>query len=272
MKNLSTNELSKLIELNRFQHKRTIAYLPIGCMEQHGPFLPLETDCLIAENITMDVSAKLGEKYGGYTLPAIIYTPSKSNTGYCGTVSIKDDIFRKYAKEVCSAIFDSPFDALVIVCGHAGAESSMREVGYWIVNEQYDAGIKCVRPVLVTSLFEAASLIEAKYSQKPGRHADWREFLLLYHLLDDSFFDRKRIDAMKTFERTHSFTLDSSRIYGIPMQLRSVEGVLGNPLPTSDDDWGKLASDLWTFHVDFLAKQISDELDSFWQSRKTAAY
>jgi creatinine amidohydrolase/Fe(II)-dependent formamide hydrolase-like protein len=268
MTNLSTKELLESIDSAHRQGMQTIAYLPVGCMEQHGPFLPLESDSLIAEEISRKIAVQLANTYFGYVLPAISYTPSQSNSDYCGTVSIKDDSFRLYAKAVCSSIMNSPFDALVIICGHGGAECSLREVGYWIVNEQYSKGQNNVRPVLVTSIYEASSIVENRFNQKPGRHADWREFLLLYYILGDKYFTDSKIEAMKTFQSDNSFKLNPSKIYGMPMQYRSVEGILGDPMPAHSEDWSRLSSELWDLLVNHISNEISNELEAFGGFRK----
>lgn len=264
MENLSSRELQELITAARRKDMRFIAYLPVGCFEQHGPFLPLETDSLIALEISRSVARGLKELYYGYVFPPIHYTPSQANADYCGTVSVSDDSFRTYARQSCAAVMQSPFDALVLIAGHAGAEASLREIAFWQVNGQYRSGEKKVRPIFVVSIFEAAALIEERFGQKSGRHADWREFLLLYHILGKGYFTEEKIRAMKNFHANNTFAVGLSRIYGTPMEYRSTEGVLGEPLPMFCDDYDKISFSLWEFLVTNLSKKISDELDGFW--------
>lgn len=265
MVRLTTKELKISIDNAHAKKMRAIAYLPVGCMEQHGPFLPLETDSLIAEEISADISNGLAGKYFGYVFPAIYYTPSQSNVNFCGTASITDHCFRMYAREVCSAIMNSPFDALVMVAGHAGTESSLREIGFWMVNEQFRSGHKNIRPVFVVSVYEASFKIEHMFKQKPGRHADWREFLLLYHILGEKYFTAKKIQEIKDFHAKNTFVINASQVYGAPMEYRSTEGVLGEPLPTMSDDWQTMSSELWEFLVGRLADRITTELENFWR-------
>jgi creatinine amidohydrolase/Fe(II)-dependent formamide hydrolase-like protein len=267
MTNLSTKELRGLIDAAHEQNKRSIAYLPVGCVEQHGPFLPLETDSLIAEHVSLGLLHTLADRYHGYVFPVIHYTPSQSNTNFCGTASVTDHCFRTYAREVCSVIMNSPFDALVTVAGHAGAESSLKEIGFWIVNEQFRKGAEDIRPVFVASIFEASSACEIKFQQKAGRHADWREFLLLYHILGEKYFTEYKIEAIKTFRSQNSFAINASSIYGVPMEYRSTGGILGDPLPSLGSDWEKMSSELWTFLIDNLADRIFNELEGFWKNK-----
>lgn len=263
MKNLSTRELQHLIQTSRQQGKKVLAYLPVGCTEQHGPFLPIEADSLIAEHISYAVRDKLAEKYGGYVFPSICYTPSQSNAHYCGTASITDNSFRIYANEVYSSIMNSEFDALIVMAGHAGAEPSLREIGFWFVNRQYSSGQTKIRPVLVVSIFEVAQLIEKQFGQKPGRHADWREFLLLYHILGREYFTDKKMEELKDFHKSNSFEVVISQIYGVPMEYRSTEGVLGEPLPTFSSDLEQISSKLWEFLIENLSSKTIYEIDNF---------
>ncbi len=50
--NTSYHELSRRLEAA----DRRVALLPIGCMEQHGPELPLETDSLVAKHLCRDLA------------------------------------------------------------------------------------------------------------------------------------------------------------------------------------------------------------------------
>jgi creatinine amidohydrolase len=60
------------------------AVLPIGSFEQHGEFLPLVTDtlvaCLIAERVATD--------HGLFLLPPITISCSHEHAAFTGTVSI----------------------------------------------------------------------------------------------------------------------------------------------------------------------------------------
>ncbi|MBI5075462.1 MAG: creatininase family protein [Nitrospirae bacterium] len=252
------------MELSRTKDLRSIAYLPVGCIEQHGPFLPLETDSLIAQEISRAITAGLKDRYYGYVFPSLHYTPSQANANYCGTASVPDGSFRAYAQEVCSAIMQSPFDALVLIAGHAGTESSLREIAFWLVNGQYCSGEQKVRPVFVVSILEAAALIEEKFGQKSGRHADWREFLLLYHILGRGYFTGEKLQKMKAFHADNTFKISTSRIHGVPMEYRSTEGVLGEPLPSFSDEYEETSSVLWEFLIANLTQKVAGELDGFW--------
>jgi len=269
MKYLSTKELFQQINTARAAGMRSIAYLPFGCIEQHGPFLPLETDSLIAENITLDLHDHLAGFASCYVFPTVSYTPTQSNTGFCGTVSVSNDTFRSYIKDTCLSIMHSPFDALIMICGHSGIEPSLREIGYWMVNDQYRGPAADIKPVLVVSIFEECRELESVFQQKAGRHADWREFLLLYYILGDDFFTEEKMNAMKKFQSQHTFDYCDTHIFGTPMEHRSTHGVIGQPLPALSAPLHILSSKLWMIVLENIANKIKSELSAFWHLKST---
>lgn len=264
---LSYLEMEKGIKDCHRKGQKAIAYLPVGCIEQHGPFLPVETDSLIAKKVAEDMAICLeGKKYWGYVFPTIHYTPTQSNINYIGTISIPDENFRNYARQVCAAIMKSPFDALAVVSGHGPADHSLKEIGFWQVNEQFEKGMKPIRPVITMSISECSTLLEKRFRQKPGRHADWREFLMLYLLLGEEYFDKDRLNALKSFKQNNNFIISTSSIYGVPVELRSTQGVIGEPLPNCDADLRMLAEELWNYLIKHLSEGLHNELKSFFES------
>jgi Creatinine amidohydrolase len=61
-----------------------VAVLPVGSFEQHGDFLPLITDTVVACLIARRVSAD----YGLFLLPPVTLSCSHEHSGFAGTVSV----------------------------------------------------------------------------------------------------------------------------------------------------------------------------------------
>ena len=67
---------------------RTVAILPVGAIEAHGPHLPLDTDVIIADAMARAAAPRLDAH--GLTpllLPALVYTAAPFASGFAGTLS-----------------------------------------------------------------------------------------------------------------------------------------------------------------------------------------
>lgn len=79
-------------EVQDLELDRTVAILPIGAVEAHGPHLPISTDRIIARAMAEDGGRRLCEH--GFTallLPPIDYTSASFAAGFSGTVSIRPE-------------------------------------------------------------------------------------------------------------------------------------------------------------------------------------
>lgn len=264
--NISSWDMQEQIHAARQDGKRVIAFLPVGCTEQHGPFLPLNTDSIIAEGITVSLQAQLQSRYLSFILPAIYYSPTQTNTGYCGTITVQENCFRDYCRQIGQSVMCTQVDALVIVSGHGSADPALKEVAFGLVNHQFEEQRETICPAVVLSMYQNGLDLEALFGQRPGKHADWREFLLLYKILGTAYFDKKRMNALAYFCKNNNFNQDISIIYGVPMKHRSVQGVLGEPLPIKEDDWHLLSERLWEITIEHFSAKLVSELETFWHS------
>lgn len=94
----------------------TLAYLPFGALEQHGPHLPLSTDTLTAQF----VAAALAERDGGVLLPSVPYGDTWNNAGYPGTISLRASTVIAIATDIGEALRTAGAAGLVIVNGDWG--------------------------------------------------------------------------------------------------------------------------------------------------------
>jgi creatinine amidohydrolase len=64
----------------------TIAILPVGSAEQHGPHLPLNTDFVVADSLARDVVAGYGDELGLLLLPSMAVSKSNEHAWSPGTL------------------------------------------------------------------------------------------------------------------------------------------------------------------------------------------
>lgn len=93
-----------------------VAVLPVGSFEQHGEYLPLVTDtvvaCLVAERIAAD--------HGLFLLPPITISCSHEHAGFAGTVSLSARTLMAVIEDIDESLRAAGVENLVIVNGHGG--------------------------------------------------------------------------------------------------------------------------------------------------------
>ena len=99
----------------------SVLCLPMGSMEQHGPHLPLNTDCVIAEALTRRIVARWGDEHDLWQLPAVPVGLSREHAWASGTLSLTVSGMTAYLRDLGREIVRAlPARNLLIVNGHGG--------------------------------------------------------------------------------------------------------------------------------------------------------
>ena len=93
-----------------------LALLPVGSFEQHGDYLPLATDTLVASIIT----SALARRYPVMALPPITISCSHEHAGWPGTVSISAGTLHRIVTDIAGSLSASGIDRLALISGHGG--------------------------------------------------------------------------------------------------------------------------------------------------------
>ncbi|MFF4209184.1 creatininase family protein [Streptomyces sp. NPDC001796] len=96
--------------------RRQVAVLPVGSFEQHGPYLPLATDTLVACAIARELAAA----YPVHLLPPVTISCSHEHAAWPGTVSISSVTLHAVVRDIAASLERSGVQALVLVNGHGG--------------------------------------------------------------------------------------------------------------------------------------------------------
>lgn len=106
-------------ELAALDRSRTVAILPVGATEAHGPHLPLATDVIIAEAMARRGAELLSERGATVVVtPALAYTVATYAAGFSGTVSIRPETATALVEDVASALSRHGIRWLAIANAH----------------------------------------------------------------------------------------------------------------------------------------------------------
>jgi creatinine amidohydrolase len=92
------------------------AVLPVGSFEQHGDYLPLITDTVIASVIARE----LASAYPLLQLPPVTISCSHEHSAWRGTVSISSSTLHSVIDDIYRSITDAGLTSLVILNCHGG--------------------------------------------------------------------------------------------------------------------------------------------------------
>jgi creatinine amidohydrolase len=98
----------------------TIAILPIGSAEQHGPHLPLNTDLVVADSLARDVVAGHGDELGLLLLPSMAVSKSNEHAWSPGTLWLSAATMLAVLDEIARCVATTPARKLVFLNGHGG--------------------------------------------------------------------------------------------------------------------------------------------------------
>jgi len=152
----------------------SLAVLPVGSTEQHGPHAPLGTDMLTAEAVAAaGVDAYHDET--GVDIPVAPTIPvavAEEHRAFDGTLWVSPDTFRAYVRETVASLAHHGFDRIVIVNGHGGNVGALGELSGTISRHDDAYAV-------------AFTWFEGVDSDVPMGHGGPRETAVLRHIRPD---------------------------------------------------------------------------------------
>jgi creatinine amidohydrolase len=241
-------------ELGDYVAEESLAVVPLGSTEQHGPHLPLATDHLIAENLAHEAT----DRTDVLCTPTVNVGVSPHHCQFHGTMWVEPPAFRDYVASFARNLSYHGIDRIVFVNAHGGNTVHLREVGRrlrsdgtayaieWMWNESI--------PDLVDDLFE-----------KNGPHGGPKETAMIQHIApelvrndqleaarDGGITDLDEADALVHGARTFYDSIDNTE-----------NGVLGDQTDATPEKGERLfeaATDQLVKLLDWLDAQPLDAL------------
>jgi creatinine amidohydrolase len=171
-------------ELGDYFENESLALVPLGSTEQHGPHLPLATDHLIAEAYAREAS----ERTGYLCTPTINIGVSPHHRQFHGTMWVDAPTFRDYVESFTRNLAYHGIDRVIYVNAHGGNVDHLREVGRRLRDEEVLYAIEWMWndsiPDLVDDLFD-----------QNGPHGGPKETAMIQHLRPELVREDRLEDA-----------------------------------------------------------------------------
>ena len=106
-------------QVAQLERERTIAILPVGAIEAHGPHLPLSTDHVISEAMARTGAELLGEQgYEAVVLPPLDFTAASFAEAFPGTISLRPSTVVALLEDVARSLAAHGINYLAIANSH----------------------------------------------------------------------------------------------------------------------------------------------------------
>ncbi|MEU8033639.1 creatininase family protein [Streptomyces sp. NPDC049099] len=219
-----------------------VAVLPVGSFEQHGPFLPLATDTLVACAVAREIAAA----YPVHLLPPVTVSCSHEHANWPGTVSISSVTLHAVVRDIAASLRRSGVGALVVVNGHGG--------NYVLGNVVQEASARGER----MALFPAAEDWESA-RERAGVHTS---LLTDMHAgeIETSILLHAHPEFVRPGYESADFTADDRRhLLTVGMSAYTESGVIGRPSLGSAEKGKELLASLAESFAPYFALLTSAE-------------
>ncbi|ELZ23976.1 creatininase family protein [Natrinema limicola] len=241
-------------DLETYFDSESLALVPLGSTEQHGPHLPEATDHLIAEALAREAA----DRTGYLCTPTINVGVSGHHRQFHGTMWVEPSAFRQYMESLTRNLTAHGIDRVIYVNAHGGNVQHLREVGArlrqaevaYAIEWMWDESI----PELVDDLFA-----------QNGPHGGPKETAMIKYLEPELVHDERLEEARDTgvpsVEAAGTVKHGSRTFYDAIDN--SDNGVFGDQTDATAEKGAQLfeaASDQLVQLCEWLAEQAFDDL------------
>lgn len=202
--------------------------MPFGAFEQHGPHLPINTDCRIAEIFAESLIERYGQSHDLFLAPTMSIGFSHEHIPSSGTLSFSLNTVVGVLQEVATEISNSHgISKLVIVNGHGGNRGVLEAVIQEIRR----------KAEIIVCVFHPSALAEvSSESDYPEVHGGKSETSLMMHIAPDDvhLHELERSDWTpagidRESVRRQILTRGATWPWATSHQGLAAQGIVGNP-------------------------------------------
>ncbi|MEW6694939.1 MAG: creatininase family protein [Pseudomonadota bacterium] len=225
---------------------RTVAVLPVGATEQHGPHLPLDVDTAIVDAVLAAAAPHVPAPAPVYVLPTLPVGLSPEHARFPGTLTLSADTALALWRDIGASVARAGVRKLVIFNGHGGHVGLMDLVGREL-RARHDLlvwGVNWFHLPLIEPDGRDLETDVSAHERRFGVHAGQVETALMLAIAPD----RVACEALRDFPSTSEQRarryplLGNGRSAKLAWQMQDVNpaGAAGNAA-AADAEWGRRA-------------------------------
>jgi creatinine amidohydrolase len=234
-------------ELDEYLSGHSLALVPLGSTEQHGPHLPASTDHVIAE----ELARAAADRGNHLCTPTVTVGVSPHHRQFAGTMWVDAPAFRSYMESLTRNLTYHGIDRVIFVNAHGGNVEPLREVCRRVRDEGVAYAVEWMWdesiPDLVDELFETN-----------GPHAGPKETSMMLHLRPETV-ETARFEAARD-EGLADPAAAERRKHGARTAFDAIEsssnGTFGDPTDATAEK-GETLFDAATEQLDHLAEWVA---------------
>ncbi len=147
---------------------RSIVFLPVGAIEEHGPHLPLATDALGADGLAQAAAEAFKEEHPDWAVlvaPLVPYGHADYGMAFSGNICIRAEVLREYIRDICESLARHGYRNVVVV-GHQMEPKHVSGV------QQAVEDVRSRYPIRIVSPTEAVLMEAVGGMDDPGAATD----------------------------------------------------------------------------------------------------
>ncbi|MCC8181167.1 MAG: creatininase family protein [Planctomycetes bacterium] len=165
-------------ELQEYIDKNALIILPVGELEEHSLYLPVDTDARIAEYLSAQIAEEIHEEIPVLVMPTVWsgYTP-KAIGKWPGAMRLAPQVFADMIHGICASLADMGFKKLFMLDCH-GQHAPMLNMATKLIADEYGYYYASATPFALS----AAEFATFRKSPRGGcSHAgEWETSLILH--------------------------------------------------------------------------------------------
>lgn len=209
----------------KIKSKKSVAVIPVGSIEQHGPHLPISTD----SDIVTEVAKILCKKKNFLLMPTINYGVSYEHAPFFNA-SIKDSTLRQILADLCDSLYSNGIKTVFVLNGHHGNQNAIKNISKKLKNKK----------------IQVVALSYWHYMKREFDHAGFAETSLMLAVSKNRVKMSKAKRGLITDKMTKSQKAKLGKLATKSFPKVTKNGVWGDPRGATRADGIKMLSEITT--------------------------